>query len=99
MGKVLPENYLATQSTNQAQKGLNTSHLTSDLQLPYTYLYRIAKELLDAAAASGGKKGRNRDPKDASEIFQTARMIVIAEWQSIVYDQYLPILLGEINPS
>ena len=53
--------------------------------------YRIAKGLLDAAAAADPDMSEKPDPNN---VFQTARMIVIAEWQSIVYDEYLPILLG-----
>ena len=28
-------------------------------------------------------------------IFQKARRVVIAEWQNIVYSEYLPVVLGE----
>lgn len=45
---------------------------------------RVAKGLMDA---DGGET-------DVAKIFQMARMIVIAEWQSVVFDEYLPILLG-----
>ncbi len=44
---------------------------------------RIAREI----------KKRNRSLKD-EKIFQEARRIVIAEWQGIVYQEYVPIIIG-----
>lgn len=45
---------------------------------------RIAKEI----------KNRNRSWKD-EKIFQEARRIVIAQWQSITYQEYIPLIIGK----
>ena len=36
-------------------------------------------------------------PLSDEELFQRARKVTIAEWQNIVYAEYLPLILGEFN--
>ncbi|GMH42851.1 hypothetical protein BSKO_10770 [Bryopsis sp. KO-2023] len=44
-------------------------------------------------------KGAFGDQFDDEELFQFARAIAIAEWQSILYTEWLPLLIGSESPS
>ncbi len=56
---------------------------------------RVTRHLADRRRRRGINLTEEEDEDE--ELFQLARRVVVAEWQNIIYDEYLPAIMGRRN--